>query len=209
MTKSIEDLKWRYATKNFNPNKKLTAQQLEVLTQAFNLTATSYGLQPCRLLLIENKELQEKMLPLSYGQRQVLDASAVLVICTTRVDSAYVKDYFDLVKKVRNTPDEVLSPFRKQLMERFDAMTLDDVDAWARNQAYISLGTLMSACAQERIDSCPMEGFMPGKMDDLLGLKELGLQSVLLLPVGYRADDDMFAALEKVRLPLSQSVIKL
>ncbi len=206
MTKSIEDLKWRYATKNFDSNKSLTAAQLEILTHAFNLTATSYGLQPCRMILVQNEELREKMIPIAYGQRQVRDASAVLVICTTRVDSDYVKDYFERVKAIRNTPDEVLSPFRKQLTDRFDGMTIDQVDSWARNQAYISLGTLMSTCAQERIDSCPMEGFVPAKMDELLGLEKQGLQSVLLLPVGYRADDDMFASMEKVRLPMDRSV---
>jgi len=206
MTKSIEDLKWRYATKNFDPNKKLEPVQLELLAQAFNLTATSYGLQPCRLLIVKNREVQEQMLPIAFGQRQVVDSSAVLIICTTYINKEYVNDYFNRVTQIRNTSDEVLSPFKKQLMERFEAMSTPAVEAWALNQAYITLGTLMSTCAQERIDSCPMEGFVPEKMDALLDLKSKGLKSVLLLPVGHRAADDMFADMEKVRLPLDNSV---
>lgn len=207
MTKSIENLKWRYATKNFNPDKTVTKKQLQTLIEAFNLTATSYGLQPCKMVVVEDQGLREQMVPIAYGQRQVIDASAVLVICTKMIDVAYIESYFELLKKIRQTSDEVLAPFKKQLVDKFSTMEKNEVDAWARNQAYIILGTLMSTCAQERMDSCPMEGFIPEKMDELLDLKSQGLKSVLLLPVGYRADDDMFADMKKVRLPLSDSII--
>jgi nitroreductase len=207
MMKSIENLKWRYATKNFDPSQNLETTQLELMAEAFNLTATSYGLQPCRLVVLNNKVLQEKMLPMAYGQRQVLDASAVLILCTVAVDDGYVGRYFDLVQKVRDTSSETLAPFRKQLEDRFTQMEHDQVEAWAKNQAYISLGNLMTICAQERIDSCPMEGFIPAQVDELLGLSDQGLKSVLLLPIGYRKEDDMFAAMKKVRLPLEDSVI--
>lgn len=207
MTKSIENLKWRYATKNFNPDKTVTKKQLQTLMEAFNLTATSYGLQPCKMVVVEDQGLREQMVPIAYGQRQVINASAVLVICIKMIDVAYIESYFELVKKIRQTSDEVLAPFKKQLVDKFSTMERNEVDAWARNQAYIILGTLMSTCAQERMDSCPMEGFIPEKMDELLDLKSKGLTSVLLLPVGYRADDDMFAAMKKVRLPLSDSII--
>ncbi len=209
MTKSIESLKWRYATKNFDPIASLPEDQVHLLKEAFNLTATSYGLQPCRLVVLQNKVLQEKMLPMAFGQRQVLDAPAVLVLCTTHVDEVYVQKYFDLVEQVRSTPREILNPFQKQLEEKFTTMEHQEVEAWARNQAYISLGNLMAVCAQERIDSCPMEGFIPEKVDELLGLADKGLKSVLLLPVGYRHDKDQFAAMEKVRLPLEDSVISM
>jgi len=207
MTKSIESLKWRYATKNFDPDAALGESQLSLLTEAFNLTATSYGLQPCRMVVLRNKILQEKMMPMAYGQRQVLDAPAVLVFCTTSIDDRYVQRYFDLVQKVRSTSTEVLKPFQDQLEQKFTAMQKSEVDSWATNQAYISLGNLMTVCAQERIDSCPMEGFIPEKVDELLDLESKGLKSVLLMPVGYRKQDDVFAGMEKVRLPLADSVI--
>ena len=206
MTKSIENLKWRYATKNFDASKNLDAQQLEMLAAAFNLTATSYGLQPCRMIVLQNRELMEKMVPMAFGQRQVVDAAAVLILCTTVVDSDYVKNYFDRVKGIRDTSDEVLQPFVDQLTGKFDAMAVEEVEQWAKNQAYITLGTLMNVCAQEQIDSCPMEGFLPEKIDKLLDLDSKGLKSVLLLPVGHRKTDDPFAAMEKVRLPLEESV---
>ncbi|GAK91322.1 oxygen-insensitive NAD(P)H nitroreductase [Nonlabens ulvanivorans] len=204
--KSIENLQWRYATKKFDNYKTLSTDQLETLVQAFNLTATSYGLQPCRLIVVQNQEVKDAMVEKAYGQRQVADASAVLVLCTKNVDVDYVNEYFELVKKIRNTPDEVLKPFKNQLTQSFSQKQQDEVDQWSKNQAYISLGNLMTVCAQERIDSCPMEGFLPDQIDELLGLKKQGLKSVLLLPVGYRAQDDMFSKMEKVRRPQQEMV---
>jgi nitroreductase len=203
---SIENLQWRYATKKFDPNGKLTASQMQLLEQAFNLTATSYGLQPCRMVIVQNKILQEKMMPMAYGQRQVLDAAAVLVICITDVDGDYITDYFDRVVEQRNTDRAILDPFEKQLQQKFGAMDVDQIKAWATNQAYITLGTLLTVCAQHQIDSCPMEGFIPENVDELLELRQQGLQSVLLLPVGKRAADDPFASMAKVRLATAQAI---
>ncbi|MGJ8684051.1 MAG: NAD(P)H-dependent oxidoreductase [Nonlabens sp.] len=197
--KSIENLEWRYATKKFDSQKKLTVEQLELLAQAFNLTATSYGLQPCRMIVVTSQQVKDAMVEKSYGQRQVADASAVLVLCTLHVDEDYVNEYFKLVKQLRSTPDEVLKPFKDMLTSSFSKQEVEEVAHWAKNQAYIALGNLMTICAQERIDCCPMEGFISSQIDELLGLEEQGLKSVLLLPVGYRAQDDMFADFKKVR----------
>lgn len=203
---SIESLKWRYATKKFDPAKNIEKKQLDVLAQAFNLTATSYGLQPCRLVVVIDQDIKDKMVAHSYGQLQVKDASAVLVLCTTAVNESYIKDYFSLVKKQRNTPDEILKPFEDFLTDTFSKKEIDEVEAWARNQAYLILGNLLTVCAQEQIDSCPMEGFVPEKIDELLGLSEVGLKSTLLLPVGHRATDDMMSQLKKVRRPQQEMV---
>ncbi len=203
---SIESLQWRYATKKFDPARKIEVDQLELLATAFNLTATSYGLQPCRLVIVQDQGIKDKMVAHSYGQLQVKDASAVLVLCTTAVDSNYIKEYFSLVKKQRNTPDEVLQPFEDFLTNSFSKKEVEEVESWARNQAYLILGNLLTVCAQEQIDSCPMEGFVPEKVDELLGLPEVGLKSTLLLPVGYRAGDDMMSQLKKVRRPQQEMV---
>jgi nitroreductase len=203
---SIESLQWRYATKKFDSQKSLDKSQLEVLAQAFNLTATSYGLQPCRLVIVQDQDLKEKMVPLSYGQLQVKDASAVLVICTTSVDANYVKDYFSIVKKERNTPDEVIQPFQDFLANTFSKKEVVETEQWAKNQAYLTLGNLLTVCAQQKIDSCPMEGFVPEEIDQLLGLQEKGLKSTLLLPVGYRSEDDAMSQLKKVRRPQQEMV---
>ena len=206
--KMLEDLKWRYATKKFDPNKKLDQQHIDLLSESFNLTATSYGLQPCKMVVVQDEQTQEEMVSSSYGQRQVADSSAVLVLCIQEVDAAYIQKYFELVKQVRNTPDEVLKPFEEFLVDSFSNKTVQEIENWARNQAYLILGNLLAVCAAQRIDSCPMEGFEPEKIDKLLKLSEQGLKSVLLLPVGYRAQDDFMADQKKVRKPISESVIK-
>lgn len=197
--KSIENLKWRYATKKFDADKKIPQQQLAILVEAFNLTATSYGLQPLHLVVVSDQKVKNSMIEASYGQRQVADASEVLVLCTKEVDESFIENYFNLVKQVRSTPDQVLAPFKDQLTSSFSSKTKDEVFQWAKNQVYIALGNLMAVCAQERIDSCPMEGFIPERIDEILSLKKQHLRSVLLLPVGYRHQEDMFATMKKVR----------
>lgn len=206
----IKKLQWRYATKKFDATKKLSNDDLSILKEAFNLTALSYGLQTLKLVIIEDNSLRERLVPLSYGQRQVADASHLLVICIqTEIDHNDVNDHFNTIKSIRNTPDDVLEPFKKQLKSTIDSMPSDTKLAWATKQAYITLGNLMTVCAVEGIDSCPMEGFLPQEIDKALGLDARGLSSVLMLPVGYRASDDMFAEFKKVRKQLSETIIEL
>ena len=194
----IEQLKWRYATKKFDTTKVLPKGQLKILKEAFNLTALSYGLQTLKLAVIEDKETREALVKHSYGQRQVVDASHLLVICIqNEINEADVNSHFENIKAIRNTPDAILEPFKNQLTSTIKAMPETNKKDWAIRQAYITLGNLMTVCAIEKIDSCPMEGFNPEKYDELLGLKTMGLKSVLLLPIGYRAKDDMFSEFKK------------
>lgn len=210
MPQVIEALKWRYATKKFDNTRTLSKEKIEVIKNAFNLTATSFGLQPVRLVIIHNKETQEDLVPVSMDQRQVADASHVLVFCIEKqVNEAYVEGYFDNVKEVRNTPDEVLKPFKNYLLDHFKNASLEDNDLWAAKQAYLAMGNLLTVCALEEIDACPMEGFSPAGYDDLLELTSKGLQAVLVMPVGYRAEDDMFSGFKKVRKPLADAVLEL
>lgn len=197
---------WRYATKKFDPTKKVEETTIQQLTEIFNLVPTSYGLQPVRLHVVSNQDLKDRMVEKCYGQGQVRDCSHVLVLSTLHVDADYIEHYFKLIKNIRHTPEETLAPFKNNLLKSFEKMSPEQNEAWARNQAYIALGMLMSACADTRIDSCPMEGFIPTGVDNLLELDKMGLKSCLLLPIGYRAGDDMFASMEKVRLPLEKVV---
>lgn len=206
----IENLKWRYATKKFDNNKQLPEKKLNILKEAFNLTALSYGLQTLKLVVVKDKNLREKLVEHSYEQRQVVDASHLLVICIqNEIDEEDVEQHFETIKAVRNTPDTILKPFKDNLKTTINNMPLSKKTDWAAKQAYIALGNLMTVCAAEKIDSCPMEGFIPEKIETVLDLDKLGLKSVLMLPVGYRADDDMFADFKKVRKPLSETVIEL
>lgn len=210
MSETIAQLKWRYATKKFDATKKLSAEKLNILKEAFNLTATSFGLQTIKLMVIENEALKTELLPHTYNQKQVVDASHVLVICIQNdIINDNVNDYYQNIQDIRNTPEAVLKPYKDNLIAMMAKMTVKERQQWSKNQAYIALGNLMTVCALERIDACPMEGFVPSKYDEILNLEAQGLQSVLLLPVGYRAADDDFASFKKVRQPLAETIIEL
>ena len=207
---SLNSLQWRYATKKFDASKQLSPEQIDILKQCFNLTATSYGLQPLQLVVIKHKELQEQLLPHSFQQQQIVTASHLLVICIEKnIDAEFINRYFELTKNIRNTPEEILKPFREFLLKDFGAKPQQELEQWAINQAYLALGNLLTVCAEEKIDACPMEGFDAEKYDEILKLKEKNLKSVLILPVGYRAEDDIFADFEKVRRPLKETVIEI
>ena len=207
---SLNSLQWRYATKKFDASKQLSPEQIDILKQCFNLTATSYGLQPLQLVVIKHKELQEQLLPHSFQQQQIVTASHLLVICIEKnIDAEFINRYFKLTKNIRNTPEEILKPFREFLLKDFGAKPQQELEQWAINQAYLALGNLLTVCAEEKIDACPMEGFDAEKYDEILKLKEKNLKSVLILPVGYRAEDDIFANFEKVRRPLKETVIEI
>lgn len=206
----IKKLQWRYAVKKFDPDQLLTQEKQQILEQAFNLTASSYGLQPIKLVVVQNKKLQQELVKHSYGQEQVGQASHVFIICIEKkIDKEFIHNYFNRVKQIRNTADEILEPFKGALVDNFSKKERQEVRVWATNQAYLALGTLLTVCAMEGIDSCPMEGFDPSAYDQLLGIEKDKLTSVLVLPVGYRAHDDMFASLKKVRKNLKDSVVHI
>ncbi|NHF59802.1 NAD(P)H-dependent oxidoreductase [Flavobacteriaceae bacterium TP-CH-4] len=210
MKDSITSLEWRYAVKKFDSGRMLDDEQVEKLKQAFNLTATSYGLQPIKMMVLQNKEVQRALVAHSYGQEQVAQASHVLILCIeNQIDARYISDYFEQVRKVRGTSEEILNPFKEDLVNSFSKKDVDEIKRWSTNQAYLAMGNLLTICALEKIDSCPMEGFVPEAYDALLGLHEKGLTSVLVLPIGYRAEDDMFADFKKVRKNLEESVIDI
>lgn len=206
----IESLKWRYATKKFDTSRILEESKIDIIKNAFNLTATSYGLQPLKMVVISDKALQQELVAHSYGQKQVGQASHVLVLCIdTVIDSKYIKDYFKLVKKTRNTPSFILKPFEDDLIKSFGKKDRKNLEDWATKQAYLAMGNLLTICAIEGIDACPMEGFVPKAYDELLDLDNKDLKSVLVLPIGYRAKDDAFAGYQKVRKTLDETVIVL
>lgn len=207
---SIQNLKWRYAVKKFDEHKFLTEDQLNTLKEAFNLTATSYGLQPIKLVVLQNKALQQQLVTHSWNQQQVAQASHVLIFCVdTKLNETDVENYFSKVKDVRNTPDEIINPFKEYLKDLIASKQHEDLFTWAKNQAYLALGNLLTVCANEQIDSCPMEGFLPEKYDEVLDLTSKNLSSVLVLPVGFRAEDDFMKDQKKVRKNLSEIIIEV
>ena len=207
---SIDNLKWRYAVKKFDHHKILSDNQINILKQAFNLTASSYGLQPIKLVVVKNKDIQKELVLHSWNQQQVSQASHLLVICVdTKLDKTDVEKYFERVKEIRNTPDEIINSFKEYLTTTISEKTTEDLLSWGKNQAYLALGNLLTVCANEKIDSCPMEGFIPEKYNEVLGLKEKNLSSVLVLPVGFRAEDDIMTHQKKVRKNIGEIVIDI
>ena len=206
----IESLTWRYACKKFDANRKLNKDQIDVLSMAFNLTATSFGLQPLKMLIVKNDALKEALLPHAYFQPQITTCSHLLILCIdTAFDENSIDAYFDLEKDIRGTSEEIVGKFRNQLKTIYKKKDRQQIDTSAIYQAYISIGTLMTVCAEQQIDSCPMEGFNPVKFDEILELGKKNLRSVLLLPVGYRAEDDIMSSMKKVRKPLEQVIIEI
>ena len=206
----IEQLKWRYAIKKFDSTKILSSSKVKILKEAFNLTASSFGLQPIKLVLVSNPKIKQQLVPLTMDQPQVGQASHVGIICVEKhIKTEYIKTYFERVKTIRNTPDEILDPFKQMLIDDFESKSHDEIEAWATKQAYIALGTMLTVCAAEAIDACPIEGFNPTAYDEFFNFEEKGLKSVLVLALGYRAEDDMFAGFKKVRKGVKSCVIEV
>lgn len=209
-SKTIEQLKWRYATKRFDPSKKLSEEKLNTLKESFNLTATSFGLQPLKLIVLSNPDVREKLMEFTYNQPQIRDASHVLILCIEKeIDRDFILDHFKRVEGTRKTPRKILEPFEKELVKSFTEKSASEIEDWMINQLYLTLGALLTVCAVEKIDACPMEGFQPDKYDEFLGLDKRGLKSVIVLPVGYRDESDFFINLKKVRRGVDELVIEL
>ena len=162
------------------------------------------------MIVIKNKKLQAELTTHSFNQQQVATASHLLVLCIDKdISPKDIDDSFDREKEIRGTDEEVIASFRKFLKDSYANKSLEEKQQSAIYQTYIALGNLMTVCALEKIDSCPMEGFNPEKFDEVLNLESRNLKSILLLPIGYRADDDFMSKLKKVRKPLSNVIIEL
>ncbi len=196
----ITDLQWRYATKRFDPKKKISSEDLDVIREALRLTATSYGLQVMRFLLIESPEIRRQLVEASNNQKQVQDASHLIVLCTrTNVEKNDVESYMQNIATTRSVELEETEGLSNYILQSVSNMTEDDIRSWNAKQAYIALGHLLQTCATLRIDSTPMEGFNPQQYDEILGLSEKGLQATLVCPIGYRHPDDPAQHRKKVR----------
>ena len=206
----LDSLRWRYAVKKFDDGKIVPEEKIDTIKEAFNLTASSYGLQPFKLVVIKNKEIQNQLVEHSWNQKQVTQASHVLVMTVPKSYSTEeVSSYFNRVKNIRNTPDEIINPFQEFLTNTVASKSQEELLSWNKNQAYLAMGNLLTVCALEEIDSCPMEGFIPEKYDEVLGLEGQNLTSVLVLPIGYRAEDDYMKSQKKVRKNLEEVIFQI
>jgi nitroreductase len=204
----LNALRWRYATKVFDGTKQIPAETWQALKQALLLTPTSYGLQPYRFLVIENPAKRAELLPHSWNQRQVVDASHFVVFAArTNVTEADVDKLIGHTSRARNIPTESLGAYRGvMLSDLVNGSRGKIAREWATRQAYIALGNLMTCAAVLGVDACPMEGFSPPDYDRVLGLESSGYSTVVCCALGYRASTDKYAALAKVRYPESDLV---
>ena len=200
MSNFIENANWRYATKKFDTTKKVSAENLETLKNAISLTATSYGLEPYKVLIIENQDIKNQLVQASWGQQIVADASHLIVFANILdFGSDQMNAYFDNVVKTRNVPMEALQGYSDFMQSSINSLPLEKRNSWTAKQTYLAMNNLLNACAELKIDATPMEGIVPEKYNEILGLNELGLNAVLATPIGYRHDDDATQFYKKVR----------
>lgn len=193
-------LKWRYAVKKFDAARKLTPEQLAALEESAILAPSSFGLSPWKIIVIEDKALREKLKAVSWNQPQVVDASHLFVFCRRKgMDKAEIARYIDRIAEVRKVDRASLAGYENMMGGYVDNAKPEQLDVWTSRQTYIALGFVLQTAALLGIDTCPMEGFDAGQYDQLLGLKDTLYSSTVILPVGYRAADDSYAALPKVR----------
>jgi nitroreductase / dihydropteridine reductase len=192
-------LNWRYAAKRMN-GATIPETKLDAILDAISLAPSSYGLQPYSVLVIENKDILEKIKPIAMNQPQITEASALLVFAVwDKLSSEKIEVYIDQIAKERNVTVDSLGQFKEQMSAQLKNSDSDNFN-WNSKQAYIALGVGLVAAAVEEIDSTPMEGFDKHALDDFLKLKEKGLQSSVLLALGYRdAKNDYLVDLKKIR----------
>jgi nitroreductase len=199
----IQQLHWRYATKKFDPARKIPEADWKTLEQTLVLAPSSFGLQPWKFFVVSNPEIRQQLVEHSWGQKQVVEASHLVVLAIKRdLSSADVDRYVEYMAEVRQVPVSSLEGFGNVIKGFMASPPYPlDINEWSKRQVYIALGQLMTSAAFMGIDTCPMEGFNPTKYDEILGLAEKGYSSVVICPVGYRAEDDQYADLPKVRYP--------
>lgn len=210
MSNFIQDANWRYATKKFDSTKKVPDSDLNTLKEAIRLSASSYGLQPYKVLIIENPETRALLQPASWGQTQIVDASQVIVFATeTNFNDEHIDKYVTNLTTTRGIPAESIKGYADFMKMKINELTEDQKNVWTAKQAYLALGNLLNAAAELKIDVTPMEGFEAEKYNEILQLENLGLQAVVVATIGYRHQDDATQHYAKVRKSNEELFINL
>ncbi len=205
-----ENLEWRYATKRFDQNRKVSAEELQKLEEATNLAATSFGLQPFRVMVVSDPEIREQLRAASYNQPQLTEASHIFVFCAmTSMPPEHIDAFLDRMSEVRGVPRDQLNGYADYMKGSVAGRPAESIEPWNKRQAYIALGTLLAATAELKIDACPMEGFDVGEYDRILGLGEKGLTATVIAPIGYRSEEDATQHHAKVRVPLEEMFVEI
>ena len=212
MTQTVIDrLNWRYATKKMDPAKAVPADKVERIVEAARLAPTSSGLQPYEIVVVKDPAVRARIQPVAWNQAQITDGSHLLVFAAwDNYTAERINHMFDLTNQIRGFENEGWENYRKMLLSTYPQREAEANYQHAARQAYIGVGAALIAAAFEEVDATPMEGFDPVALDEILGLKDRGLRSVVIIPLGYRQEDgDWLVNLEKVRRPTDQFVTEV
>ena len=201
-------LNWRYATKQFDPERKIPAADWKALEESLRLAPSSFGIQPWKFIVVETPALRAKLREASWGQAQVTDASHLVVLAVKQaVDAAHLDRYFADTATTRGVAVESLAGFRKMIDGFVAGKTkAGQLEVWSAKQVYIAAGQFMAAAAVLGVDTCPLEGIDPAKYDEALGLAGTGWATQMAIAAGYRAAGDKYAATPKVRFSAAEVV---
>ncbi|HZZ57150.1 MAG TPA: NAD(P)H-dependent oxidoreductase [Opitutaceae bacterium] len=204
----VDALKWRYATKRFDRAKKIPDELWGALEQALVLTPSSMGIQPWKFVVLRDDAAREKLVPASFGQRQIADCSHLVVFALRRnIDTEHIERHLQRVLELRGGQPEALEGYRRSIADSTrEAREAGRLEQWMSHQVYIALGQFMAAAAMMGVDTCPMEGLEPAKYDEILGLGPQGYTTLCACAAGYRAPGDKYATAAKVRFKTADVV---
>lgn len=196
----LKRLNKRYAVKKMN-GKDTNSEKLEVILESARLSPSSYGLQPYRLIVVSNQAIKEKLQIASFGQEKVSQSSLMLILAIVKdINEEFINNFIYLNAEIRNKPTEKLEGLRSNILNKTTKFkAANQIDGWAKRQAYIALGSILTTAAILEVDSCPMEGFKAEEYDKILGLDQLGLSSAVACAIGERTEDDKYQYEKKVR----------
>ncbi len=206
----LDALNTRYAVKKMTGN-PVSDEKVENILEAIRLSAVGFGLQPYQILVIKDAELKAKLSPAAFNQPQITGSSHLLVFTTwTAVTDKHVEDYMKLIAETRGVSMESLTDFSNGIKGALVSKPIEQQQAWMAKQTYIALGTALLSAAEQGVDSTPMEGFNPAAVDEVLGLNEKGLKSVLMLALGEKdTEGDYLFGAKKVRKSKEDLFIRL
>ena len=200
MSNFLNNQNWRYATKKFDATKKVSAEDLNTLKEAIRLSSSSYGLQPYKVIVVENPELRAQLQPAAWGQSQIVDASHLFIFANdTNIGDDAIDEFINTISVERETPLESLAGYGDFMKSKISTLEPAIKNVWTSKQTYLALGNLLNAAAELKIDVTPMEGFIPAQINEILGLDKLNLNASLIATVGYRHEEDATQFYKKVR----------
>ncbi len=206
----ISALDWRYSIKKFDSSRSVSQIDLDKIKQAIRMAPSSIGLQPYAILEVKSPELRQQIMPVAWGQSQIVEASRLLVFCSMNsLPADYIDRCAERHRGQRKGDQSTIDQFKEITNALVGSRSPEQLAAWAKQETYIAVGFALAACAELHIDACPIGGFDPKAVDDILGLSARNLSAALLLPIGYRSPDDTYCKMPKVRKPEENLFLEL